>query len=373
MLYNLYMEISAEIQKLFEQIKTVRRVLHKIPELSEKEFLTSDYIARFLSGLGYKTKTIGTGIYTDIKGSGGKTIALRCDIDALPIKEKSGETFASDNGCMHACGHDGHTAAMLGMAVLLKNARPKNNVRLIFQFGEEGSGGAEKMIEKGVLDGIDEIYAVHLDPNLEKGKMSTCYGAMFAGAVEFNILSYGKAAHCAEREKGTDVIKTLNYFLQNYSALNKGYEKNTLFHIGKITAGAARNIVADSMEIQCTLRFFNSDDQEDIMMRLARLLVEADNLYGTDSKLEILNVYCPLINSSGAVNKVKTAVPGVNECLPRFTAEDFGAYTERIDGCMVWLGTKDDKYSSPLHSDTFGFDEYALLYGVELFNRLVNN
>ncbi len=366
------MKISAQVSDLFDLVKSTRRDLHRIPEESEKEFRTSEYIMRFLSARGYKCKKIGTGVITDVAGKdNSKRIALRADIDALPLCEKTEVDYRSDNGFMHACGHDGHTAVLLALSELLKSQKPECNVRLIFQFGEEGYGGAAKMIEDGALKGVDEAYALHVDPSAEKGTLSTCVGAMFAGAVEFDFEIYGKSAHCADAAKGTDALKAMNYVLCNADGVNAHRKNNSLFHIGKVVAGDARNIVAANAKAWCTLRFFDEADRESVMMNLSRLLVDSDNKFGTSHRITVETVYEPLINSSAAVNKVKRLFPEMRECAPRYTAEDFGAFLARVPGCMVWLGVKDGDFSSPLHSDTFGMNEDALLYGLEYFRKLV--
>ena len=366
------MEISAKVSNLFDLVKNTRRELHKMPEESEKEFLTSEYITRFLFSRGYKVKKIGTGVVADVSGKDTSyRIALRADIDALPICEKTDVEYRSTNGFMHACGHDGHTAILLALSDLLKKEKPSVNVRLIFQFGEEGYGGAEKMIAGGALDGVDEIYALHVDPSAAKGALFVCDGAMFAGAVEFDFEIEGKSSHCADASNGIDAIKALSYVLNKADGVNAHKKNNSLFHIGKIVAGDARNIVAGSAKASCTLRFFDEADRETIMMNLSRLLVEADNAFGTSHRVNVETVYDPLINSAAAVGKIKRLFPETRDCAPRYTAEDFGAFLAKTSGCMVWLGVKDETFSSPLHSDTFGFNEDALLYGLEYFYRIV--
>ncbi len=366
------MEISTQVSDMLDLVRSARRDLHRIPEESDKEFLTSDYIARFLSARGYKFTRIGTGVAVDVAGRDtSRRIALRADIDALPLCEKTDVDYRSENGFMHACGHDGHTAVLLAVAELLKTQKPKCNVRLIFQFGEEGYGGAAKMIEHGVLKGVDEAYALHVDPSSDKGTLSTCAGAMFAGAVEFDFEIEGRSAHCADAGKGIDALKAMNFVLSNADGVNAHRKNNSLFHIGKVVAGEARNIVAGNAKAWCTLRFFDEADRESIMMNLSRLLVETDNKFGTSHRVTVETVYEPLINSTAAVNKIKKLFPEIRECAPRYTAEDFGAFLAEVPGCMVWLGIKDERFSSPLHSDTFGMNEDALLYGVEYFRKIV--
>lgn len=365
------MDISTPVNNLYAEAVRIRRDLHRMPELSEQEFETSRYIRAFLFKLGLRCKSVGTGLFTTVKGSEGKrTIGFRADIDALPIVEKSGEPFASDNGRMHACGHDGHTTMLLLLARLLVERRPRDNVRLIFQFGEEGAGGAERMIEGGALDGVDEIYAYHVCPELETGKFASSAGALFAGTAEFDVIFNGKAAHCADREQGLDALQAAAQFVAALPQIVEPIRGNALLHVGKLVAGSARNIVADHAEAAATFRFFDPADRENGMMRLERALVEITNRTGVDHTVVVDTVYEPLINSAYALDRF-ARVAEVEPCAPRYTAEDFSAYCMRVPGCMVWLGIRDSKYGSPLHSDTFGFDERALLYGVEAFYRLL--
>lgn len=366
------MQISLKTKQYLETLTALRRDLHRIPEISAMEFRTSAYIKEYLIKLGLKPKEIFTGIYVDIKGKNeSKTIALRADIDGLSLTEKNDTAYKSTNGCMHACGHDGHTAILLVMALILTKEIPAVNVRLIYQFGEEGSGGAAQMIEKGVLEGVDEIYALHLNPALPLGQISTTGGAMFAGTVEFIIEIFGQAAHCAEPESGKDALKAAAEFICESKTANQKYKNNTLLHIGKLESGSARNIISNYSKMLATLRFFDFAAQEYIMAQISEILAKIDNEYKTNHKITVESVYSPLINSAYAVNKVKKLFPEIEECAPKFTAEDFGAYTEKVNGCMVWLGVGDEKHSSPLHSDTFDFDETALLYGIEFFSKII--
>lgn len=363
------MEISAEVQSLFDTLVVTRRALHAMPELSEQEFKTSDYIAARLKALGIRFRRIHTGLVADVKGAeSGHTVGYRADIDGLPIAEKSGEPFAAKEN-MHACGHDGHTAMLLALAELLTRYRPLYDARLIFQFGEEGSGGAEKMIEAGALDGVDEIYAFHLCPELDKGRLASADGPLFAGTVEFDVAFAGLAAHCAARAQGRDALLAAVSFVSRLPEMNAAFSSNTLAHAGRIEAGTARNIVADRALVECTYRFFDPVHMEAGMMNAERILTDISAATGVSHALTVRAVYDPLIVDGRALRRVKEVV-NVEPCAPRFTSEDFSAYCKRVPGCLVWLGIRDEKYGAPLHADTFGFDEQALLYGVETFYRL---
>ncbi len=368
--YNVFMlSDSAAKSEIFAYATKVRRDLHRIPELTGCEYETSAYIKERLGELGLKYKSIHTGLYADIAGqrSGGKMLALRCDMDALPISEKTGLPFRAEKN-MHACGHDAHMAIVLGVAKILAENRPPRDVRLIFQYGEEGDGGADKMIKSGVIDNVGEIYAFHLCPELEKGKTASCLGAMFAGTVEFDVKISGLAAHCADREKGRDALASaLDYMLACREIDTR--EENMLLHSGAAEAGHARNIVADCALVKSTLRYFDCARRDFVMGEMARRLAEADAAHGTASVIDVKAVYPPLVNSPAAFEKMNRVTP-LQNCGARYTAEDFAFYTEKIDGCMSWLGIKDETHSSPLHSDTFDFDESVLLKGIEIMTEL---
>lgn len=366
MVYNGFMDpISAEY------LTATRRKLHALAELSGKEYKTSAFITEELKSFGFKPKAIGTGVFCDV--GKGPRLALRADIDALPIKENvefTGVDFAADGEVMHACGHDGHTANLLNVARIV-GSKSDVPLRFIFQFGEEGIGGSEAMIDGGVLDGVEEIYALHMCPELDEGKVGYCYGAMFAGCVEFDVEFKGVASHCATPEKGADAVRA------SIHAANKAFDAakahNLLINLGKIHGGAARNIVADKCVSEYTLRFYDTAKSEAVVMAVERALIEADDVFGTEHDLITSAVYPPLINNALCVDKIRSIMGDRAVAVePRNTAEDFSNYLNKVRGAIVWLGTKKDgKYSVPLHSDKFSFDESALLTGTELFLKLI--
>lgn len=354
-------------------LRAVRRKLHALAELSGEEYNTSAFIETELKRLGYKPKKIGTGMYCDV-GKGGKRLAFRADFDALPIKENvdvTGCDFAAAGAVMHACGHDGHTANLLNVARIYSETPSPVPLRLIFQFGEEGIGGSEAMIEGGALDGVEEIYALHLCPELDDGKVGYCYGGMFAGCVEFDVDIVGRAAHCANPEAGADAVKT-SLFAAN-AAFTAAEKHGMLINLGKIEGGAARNIIASSCKSNYSLRYFDSEKSEAVMLDIEHALLEADERFGTSHRLTAISVYPPLVNDALAVDKMRAVAGDAAVAVaPRNTAEDFSNYLLRVPGCMVWLGIGRDGCRSPLHSDTFKFDESSLLLGTELFVRLAD-
>ncbi len=349
----------------------VRRALHALAEGSGQEQRTSDFLYAHLRELGYRPKRVATGMFCDCKGREKRHIALRADMDALPLTEKGDCPFAAKNGFMHACGHDGHMAMLLAAAKAAKENAPEPNVRFLFQFGEEGgTAGAKAMIEGGALCGIDEIYALHMCPELEIGKLATRDGALFAGSVSFDLVFYGKSSHCASPECGHDALAAASAFVCGAQRTREGREKHTLLHVGKLIAGSARNVVAASAECECTLRYFDGDDVDRVMMKLEKLCEQVDGSFGTEHRLTVRAVYPPLVNSPACVARIGAAMQ-VQEAAPRFTGEDFAFYLQQVPGAMVWLGCRDENHTSPLHSDTFGFDERALLKGEEMYMALM--
>jgi len=365
-------EISEQIKGLIGYLAETREKLHALAEVSLKEFLTQKFIVSELEAMECKPRLVETGVLCDILSADAKHItALRCDIDALPIAECTDRAVKSNNPkTMHACGHDGHTAMLLGVAKLLTKVKLHKNTRLIFQYAEETNGGAEKMIEAGCLEGVDEIFALHLCPELEIGKIASTSDAMFAGKVEFAIEVFGTSAHCADPLKGRDALKAAAWIYSQFEGI-KGKRKNTLTFCGSMHAGTSFNVVADYAELKCTIRYFNNNDANFIMGKIRDMLVEADNTFATMHKLNVRAAYPPLVNTAAGLKALKSVVE-IEKCLPRYTAEDFAFYLQKTDGCMAWLGCKSSyREYYPLHSNMFDFDNATLCNGLEVFYRLL--
>ncbi len=356
-----------------QYLTDTRRKLHALAELSGAEYKTCAFITEELKRFGYKPKTVETGVYCDV-GRGNGRLAFRADIDALPLTENTeitGMTEYCGTGAMHACGHDGHTANLLNVARIV-GGKSDVPLRFIFQFDEEVAGGSTVMIERGVLDGVDEIYALHLCPELEIGKIGYCYGGMFAGCCEFDVNVFGKSSHCAATEHGADAImSSVEIATAVYESAKR---RDMLVNLGKICGGDARNIVADMCKSEYTLRFYDMAKCESVMLDIERAALSCDDKNGTTHNTEHIAVYPPLINHALSVDNVRRVMG--DRCVavePRFTAEDFANYLLKVPGCMVWLGTRSEGHTSPLHSETFSFEERALVYGTELFMKLIES
>lgn len=363
------------IMEMLDYLIFARRSLHKIPELFHQEFLTQKFITQQLDSFKIKYKTIKTAVIADVDGIDKKTrLAFRADMDALPIAEQNQADYKSiHDGMMHACGHDGHMAMLLGLAKYLAYNKPAVNVRLIFQPAEECQGGAEMLIEKGALKDVDAIFGLHLSPEYPIGTIATDAGAIFAGACDFYIIFEGKSGHCADYQKYIDAIRAGNEFYNQAHNLYKSkHQANSLFHIGKITGGSASNIVADYARYDCTYRFFDEAQQEDFMMRLEDILIEIQKQTGASHRVVVENYYPPLVNSTHIVQMLKRKFEIV-QARPKYTAEDFAYYLKKVSGAFAWLGVGDERHTAPLHSPEFDFDEKALLTGLNYYIKIAQN
>lgn len=355
-----------------EYIARVRSNLHQIAEPSGEEYQTGEYIANALKDFGYKVNRAHTGSFCDIGKGSGLKIAFRADFDALPIKENTGRKDSCTNGYMHACGHDGHTANLLNVARLLAGNPPPVPVRLIFQFGEEGIGGGETMIECGALKNVREIYALHINPLLPACQIGYTYGAMFAGCTEFDVDISGLSSHCAKPELAKNALFSALEGAVNALEYAKKHP-NTILNLGKIQSGTARNVIADSAHLEYTLRYFDFAARDDIIMQLTHSLLKSNDKFKTDHVLKVLAEYAPLINSAYAVDRILSVAQNAVKVDAEYTAEDFSSYLKHVDGAMVWLGVGDDKHNSPLHSNTFDFNSDYLLEGTRLFLNLIDS
>jgi len=358
---------------ILQYVTEKRRALHRLAELSGGEVKTQAYICAELSRLGVKHKRIGTAVIADIPGHNkGFRLALRCDMDALPIQEDADHDYLSQTpDVMHACGHDGHTAMVLCAAALMAENKPKTSVRLIFQPAEESGGGAEALIEAGALKDVDAILGLHLSPDYNAGEIAVDAGAVLAGVIEFDIELTGKSGHCAKPADSVDAIAAvMEFYSRSKRMFAERFSKYCLYHVGKISGGYARNIVADAALLQCTFRYFDRAHLEDFTLRLEECMIAAAEPIRAEHRFTVSSAYPPLVNSAEVVNIVKNRVQTV-PMTPQFTAEDFAFYLEKIPGCLCWLGVRDENHTAQLHNSRFDFDERALVAGVEFYRKFL--
>ncbi len=381
--------INKEIQKISDDIYTYRRDFHQNPELSFQEYRTAETISKYLDSFGITHKTnIGeTGIVGEIDFGEGPTIALRADMDALPIQEIGDLEYKSKNeGVMHACGHDGHMAILLGTAnVLSKNKKiKKGKIRFIFQPAEEGGGGARYMIEDGCLEGVDEIYGLHLWNYQPLGEIGVKEGPIMAAADMFDIIVKGKGGHGATPQGTIDAIVVASHLvtaLQTIVSRDTNPLENTVVTIGKISGGENFNVIADQVKLSGTTRAYTEKNRIMIKNRMKDIIDGVSKAFGSEIVLNYKEGYPPTINHKIPTKYIldsASQVVGKGAGFPYLSmgGEDFSYYLQNIPGCFFFIGSAPDEkdtLSTPHHCSHFNIDERALLVGASVYISLIKN
>ena len=381
--------INKEIQKISDDIYTYRRDFHQNPELSFQEYRTAETISKYLDSFGitHKTNIGGTGIVGEIDFGSGPTIALRADMDALPIQEIGDLEYKSKNeGVMHACGHDGHMAILLGTAnVLSKNKKiKKGKIRFIFQPAEEGGGGARYMIEDGCLEGVDEIYGLHLWNYQPLGEIGVKEGPIMAAADMFDIIVKGKGGHGATPQGTIDAIVVASHLvttLQTIVSRDTNPLENTVVTIGEISGGENFNVIADQVKLSGTTRAYTEKNRIMIKNRMKDIIDGVSKAFGSEIVLNYKEGYPPTINHKIPTKYIldsASQVVGKGAGFPYLSmgGEDFSYYLQNIPGCFFFIGSAPDEkdtLSTPHHCSHFNIDERALLVGASVYINLIKN
>jgi amidohydrolase len=384
------MDILKEVKKVEKEVIELRRKIHMYPELGFEETKTSEIVYDYLKNLGIEVKRIAkTGVVGTLKGNGSKTIAIRADMDALPIQEENDVEYASQiPGRMHACGHDVHTAILLGTAKLLENMRDKlkGNVKFIFQPAEETTGGALPMIEEGVLENpkVDAIIGLHVDPELQVGQIGITYGKAYASSDMFDIIVKGKSSHGAEPHKSVDAIviaANIVNILQTVVSRKANPLSPMVLTIGTIEGGYARNIIADKVRMSGIIRMMEEEKRDEIAKTVERICHNTAKTMGGEVEFKRTRGYPCLVNHKGMTDLVKeTALTllgedNVVEVLPTMGVEDFAYFLQKVPGCFYKLGcgNKEKGINKPIHSNQFNVDEGCIKIGVALHLSIVLN
>lgn len=378
--------IHSLANNLHHEVVMYRRHLHTHPELSFQEFETADFISGSLKALGVQHKRIGkTGISGTIRGrkSRAKLIALRADMDALPIQEGSRKSYASRNaGVMHACGHDVHTACLLGALHILTELEDQlpHQVRFIFQPGEEKvPGGAIEMIKGGVLKDPKPkaIIAQHVHPPLRVGTVGFRAGMYMASADEIYISVRGKGGHAAMPHDAVDPVLVAAHLvvaLQQVVSRHADPTTPTVLSFGRIEGGHAPNVIPDEVELAGTLRTFDEAWRKKALKQIGKIAHDLCRSMGARCKVEILKGYPALLNEEKLTSQTRSLAEDylgaerVKDLPVRMTAEDFSRYGQVVPACLYRLGTgnPDRDITAPIHTSTFDVDEDALKVGVGL-------
>jgi len=364
-------------------LTTIRRHLHRHPELSGREFETARFISGQLEALGIAHRLAGeTGVVAEIGPQGAEAVALRADIDALPIQEETGLAFASNHpGVMHACGHDGHVAMLLGAARLLA-ARPLPcRVVLLFQPAEEGEGGARTMIEAGALDHVRIIFAGHIDHHHPVGTMVAAPGIVCAATDEFTIELSGCGGHAAKPHEAPDTIlaaATLVTSLQALVSRETDPFSPAVVTVGSIQGGTAPNVIADRVVLRGTIRSLHPEVRSRLHQGVRRMARHIGETFRVDVKIAMEEGYPPVDNdplAAALAREALAATEGVLEVLDNGCAsmggEDFAFYLERVPGCLVRFGARPNHHApAPAHSPRFDFNEAVLPIGARFLAQV---
>lgn len=393
MLNDLQGRIKAYAARYFEDIRSVRHHLHAHPELSFREHATSSYVSSKLNEWGIAHKTIAcTGIVGILEGRnpGKRCIALRADMDALPIQEENDVPYRSVNaGVMHACGHDVHTSCLLGAARILNELKAEweGTVKLIFQPGEEKHpGGASIMIEEGVLENPrpEAIFALHVFPHLPSGTTGFRGGQYMASADEIYITIEGKGGHAALPHQTVDPIVIAAQVitgLQQVVSRKSDPLTPSVLTFGKISGGFATNVIPDKVEILGTFRTMNEKWRYEAHKWIKDITEQICIANGAKVSVEIPVGYPSLYNDPALTAKAQSwasaylGPENVHELEMRMAAEDFSFYTLHIPGCFFRIGTNRDnsEFLAPVHNSHFNINEEALEVGMGMMAWMAAN
>jgi len=365
-------------ENLTRWITAIRRHIHAFPELSFQEIETSKYICARLEELGisFIGEIAKTGITADLGKSDGKPacIALRADMDALPIEEKTGLPFSSKNqGVMHACGHDGHIAILLGAASLLSKIDLPGKVRLIFQPAEESGGGAGKMIQAGVLEGVRAIVSGHIDRHFKVGQIAVQPGIICAYTDEFQIEINGPGGHAGKPHETIDTVViacSLVASLQSLVSREIDPVYPSVLSVGKIRGGSAPNVIAEKTMLEGTIRCTDESVRQQMIHGMTRICRGIHTMYGAEIAIRFTEGYPPVVNDeevSGTARLAARKIVGEHGVLklphPSMGGEDFSFFLKEVPGCFVRLGAMKEGVNAAAHSSQFDFDERVLALG----------
>lgn len=383
-------KLCPEVRALQQELVTWRRYLHQRPELGFKEEKTAAFIATKLTewGIEFRSAVAQTGIVATIPGTrSGAVLAIRADMDALPVQELNDVPYRSQHpGQMHACGHDGHTAIALGVAKYLAEHRDfPGTIKLIFQPAEEGPGGAKPMIEADALKqpDVDAILGLHLWNNLPLGTVGVRPGPLMAAVELFDLQILGKGGHGGLPHQTTDAIVVASQVvnaLQTIVARNLDPIDSAVVTVGQFNAGSARNVIAGSAQLSGTVRYFNPKYADYFADRFDQLIGGICAAHNAEYHLDYWRLYPATVNHPRMAELVRTAAEQtietplglVPECQT-MGGEDMSFFLQQVPGCYFFVGAAnaDRDLAYPHHHPRFDFDETALGTGLEIFIRCI--
>lgn len=385
-------EILPFVRKIHSEMIDLRRDLHMHPEIGFEVHRTAKIVSEKLNEYGLKVKTgVGnTGVVGDLIVSNAlKTIGLRADMDALPMQELNEVSYKSNFPMRaHMCGHDAHTAMLIGAAKLLSSIRDRlrTNVRFIFQPCEElFPGGAKSMIQDGVLEGIDEVYALHVMPTIEVGRYGICMGHAMAQPDEFRITIFGKGGHAAYPHLAVDPViigAQIILAFQNIVSREVDPIDTAVVTVSQVNAGEAFNIIPETCTLVGTVRTFETETQKFIKQKIYDIVQGISGMHGAKSTITYTDGYPSTYNHHEQAIKAKDvgltllSQKGVDFPFQKMMGgEDFGYFTQQKKGCYIFVGCRNEEkgITHMLHNPRFDIDEECLVYGTAMHVGLVMN
>lgn len=369
-----------EYSYLLDEVTRYRQDLHRIPELGFWVYKTGAYVKGILSKLNCKTEPlVNTGLSAFFDFGSDESIAFRCDMDGLPIEEQTVAFYASEHeGCMHACGHDGHMANMLGFAHVLDRYKKEGlrfpyNALLIFQPAEETIDGAEAIVNTSIFQdyNVKAIYGLHLWPMIEKGEITSKPGPMMARSTNVKVIFEGKSAHAGEPEKGRDALMAACEFVTSiYHYKDKFIRERSILQFGKMESGNVRNAISPHTRLDGTMRTFNDLTWAKIVNAMRNIGADIESTLGVKVDVDVSQWHPAVVNDPVLYSKIKYALKKLDYVelrRPVMIAEDFSCFEQVLPGVFFFLGTGT---GIPLHNDHFDFDEDVLISGIKLFDTL---
>ena len=386
--------LTEKINRCLPEVIALRHDLHQHPEIGYEETETAAKVVARLERTGclkVETGIAKTGVVATLGAEKtGKCIALRADMDCLPILEESGKPWSSKQpGLMHACGHDGHTSCLLGSALVLSEIRDslKGPVKFIFQPAEEGGAGGREMVEAGVLENpsVEMIFGLHGWPNLELGSITTCSGPMMANADKFQIQILGKGGHAAVPHQCVSPIEIAARVTTQLNALTTPdpiTENSAVVTVAKIEGGTAFNIIPDTVTLLGTIRTLSDETQSGVFNKIDSIAQAAAQTLGGQADVTIKKGYPVVVNHPRAYQylaqtfgRAGSPINQSMEGFPQMVGEDFAYYGHKIPACFFGLGLRprDSDTYPHLHQAQFDFNDDALPIGMRCFIELVVN
>lgn len=360
----------------YEKLAKTRHYIHAHPEVSEQEVETTAFIKSYLADLGIEALNypLKTGLIAEI-GSGNPVIALRTDIDALPIRENTGLDYASYNGAMHACGHDFHQTSLLGAAKILKNREKelKGTVRLIFQPAEENFQGGYQIIEAGGLEGVSAIVGHHNYPHLKPGQLGLKTGAIMAGVEQFEVTVQGVSSHAARPDLGVDTVLAVTSIVNNLQAIvarTVSPFESAVLSVTHIDVGTTWNVLPGKGFFEGTIRTFDPQVRRAVIEKFERVVRTTAEQFGAQVTIKWGNSPKVTFNDktiTPIIFENSKSFAEVVDTLPSTGGEDFAAYQEQIPGVFAFVGSNGEEGAPDWHHDDFVVKDEALPVAVNYF------